>query len=81
MRSWYWASANNCLVQVDPVEGDQVWLPTYGHGPWEELAGCDEANAALWRSLGFQVHLLPDCHALAQKLGALRCITKELARA
>ena len=31
-RSWYFATSNNCLVQIDDMEGHRVWLPTYGHG-------------------------------------------------
>jgi hypothetical protein len=75
VRSWYFASSNNCLVQVDPSAGDRVWLPTYGHGNWPELRRTDEANADLWGSLGFDVVPLGDYHRFAQNLGALHCIT------
>ena len=80
VRLWYPATANNALVQVDAVEGDQVWLPTYGHGPWEELAATDAANRELWERLGFRVHGLGSYHAFAQRFGALRCLTQVLER-
>lgn len=30
--------------QLDDDAGHQVWLPTYGHGAWQELAVTDEVN-------------------------------------
>lgn len=80
VRIWYLATANNCLVQVDPTHGDHVWLPTYGHGAWKELAATDTANRRIWESLGFTVHELTSFHSLAQRFGALHCITKDLDR-
>lgn len=80
VRLWYFATANNCLVQVDPVAGDHVWLPTYGHGAWRELAATDAANRRIWEELGFTVHELGSFHAFAQRHGALHCIAKELDR-
>jgi hypothetical protein len=75
VRSWYFASSNNCLVQVDRSAGNRVWLPTYGHGDWRELRRTDAANADLWASLGFDVVPLGDYHRFAQNLGAVHCIT------
>jgi hypothetical protein len=80
VRRWYWASANNCVVQIDPAVGDAVWLPTYGHGAWRELAATDEANREIWSSLGFEVHELGDCHGPAQSGGSVHCLVKELER-
>ena len=80
VRLWDPATANNALVQVDAGEGDQVWLPTYGHGPWEALATTDAANRETWERLGFRVHELASYHAFAQRFGALRGITEVLER-
>lgn len=81
VRLWYLATANNCLVQIDDAEGDHVWLPTYGHGAWRELAATDAVNRQLWEQLGFTVHELTSFHAFAQRFGALHCIAKDLDRA
>lgn len=79
-RSWYFATANNCLVQIDEGHGNAVWLPTYGHGPWAELAVIDAANKRIWDDLGFRVHLLADFNPFAQNLGSIHCIKKYLER-
>jgi len=78
-RFWYHATSNNCLVQIDGASRD-VWLPTYGHAPFEELAATDEAHRRTWESLGFTVHQLGDFHLFAMRLGAVHCIKKYLAR-
>ena len=78
-RFWYHATSNNCLVQIDGRARD-VWLPTYGHPPFEELATTDAAHRRTWESLGFTVHQLGDFHPFAMRLGALHCIKKYLAR-
>jgi hypothetical protein len=80
VRIWYFATSNNALVQDSPEKGKIVWLPTYGHGAWPELASTDEANAQIWRSEGFEVRQLGDFHPFAENLGALHCIKKYLAR-
>lgn len=80
VRLWYFATANNCLVQIDGEAGNEVWLPTYGHRGWSELAATDAANRRIWEGLGFTVHELPSFHAFAQKFGAVGCITKCLER-
>lgn len=80
VRLWYLATANNALVQFSAAEGDRVWLPTYGHGAWQELAVTDAANRRIWEQLGVTVHELTSYHAFAQRFGALRCITQVLER-
>jgi hypothetical protein len=79
-RLWYFATSNNALVQV-PARGQKiVWLPTYGHGAWAELAATDRRNREIWERLGFEVRLLGDFHPFAENLGALHCIKKYLKR-
>jgi hypothetical protein len=77
-RFWYFATSNNALVQNAPAK--HVWLPTYGHGSWPELRATDDANAQIWRDLGFEVHALGDFHPFAENLGAVHCIKKYLDR-
>lgn len=79
-RFWYFATSNNCLVQIDDVDGSHVWLPTYGHGAWSELTVTDDANRSLWEDLGFTVHQLADFNVFAQNLGSVHCIKKYLER-
>jgi hypothetical protein len=79
-RFWYFATSNNCLVQIDRRAGNHVWLPTYGHNAWSELAKTDAENARIWRRLGFSVHMLADFHPFAQNLGSVHCIKKYLER-
>ena len=79
-RMWYFATSNNCLVQIDDQAGNQVWLPTYGHDPWADLAATDAANKRIWEELGFEVHQLADFNPFAQNLGAVHCIKKYLER-
>jgi hypothetical protein len=79
-RTWYFATSNNALVQIDDQTGMDVWLPTYGHGAWAELAPSDAANKRIWEDLGFTVHQLADFNPFAQGLGAVHCIKKYLER-
>jgi hypothetical protein len=79
LRTWYMATANNCLVQITDQSSD-VWLPTYGHANWADLAAVDAANRRIWQELGFTVHELGDYHPFAQNLGAVHCIKKYIAR-
>jgi hypothetical protein len=79
MRYWYFATANNALVQVEG-QTKNVWLPTYGHGDWSELQATDAANRQIWEGLGFQVQMLEDFHPFAFNLGAVHCIKKYLNR-
>lgn len=79
-RKWYFASANNALVEIKSDSEKTVWLPAYGVGAWQHLEKTDQANQELWESLGFTVHLLPDFHIFAENSGAVHCITKYLKR-
>ncbi len=74
-RLWYFATGNNVLVG-----GDSVYLPTYGHGVWPELAATDHRTAQIFEGLGYRVHRLADFHPFAENLGAVHCIKKYLAR-
>jgi hypothetical protein len=78
-RKWYFATSNNALVQIT-ARGREVWLPSYGHGDRRHLVATDAANRRLWEELGFAVHLLADCRALAFDLGGVHCLKKVLAR-
>jgi len=80
-RYWYFATANNALVQI-PQSGGQkiVWLPTYGYGEWQSLAATDQKNKEIWEGLGFEVRMLGDFHPFAENLGAVHCIKKYLGR-
>lgn len=80
VRTWYFATANNALVQISGQAGHRVWLPTYGHGRWTALQKTDEINREIWQSLGFSVTLLGDFHPFAENLGAVHCIKKYLNR-
>ncbi len=79
VRMWYFATANNCLVQIDSQD-KRVWLPTYGHGSWSNLKAIDKANKRIWQKLGFHVTELADFHPFAQNLGSVHCIKKYLER-
>jgi hypothetical protein len=78
-RFWYFATANNCLVEIAGAT-KAVWLPTYGHGPWSDLAVVDRRNREIWEGLGFRVIELGDFHPFTQGLGSVHCIKKYLAR-
>jgi hypothetical protein len=78
-RFWYFATANNCLVEIT-ADSKTVWLPTYGHGPWRDLAVVDRRNKEIWEGLGFRAIELGDFHPFTQGLGAVHCIKKYLAR-
>ena len=79
IRTWYFATSNNALVEV-AGEARQVWLPTYGYGAWEQMRTTDAENRQAWTNLGFTVHELPDFHPLAQSAGAVHCLKKYLRR-
>ncbi len=78
LRYWYFATGNNVIAQDNPRK---VWIPTYGHAPWDKLAVIDAENKRTWESLGYTVELLPDFHPFAANLGAAHCIKKYLGRA
>lgn len=79
-RLWYFATANNALVQVTDKGDKRIWLPAYGFGNWTSLQETDAANVSLWESLGFKATLLADFHPFAENLGAVHCIKKYLGR-
>lgn len=79
-RRWYFATSNNALVHRPEGERPTVFLPTYGHGAFEELAATDATNQEMWHGLGYDVVELADFHAFAVNLGAVHCIKKYLAR-
>jgi hypothetical protein len=90
LRSWYFATANNALVQsTTDAENRKVWLPTYGHNlqapgtlekDYSYLQASDNANKQIWENLGFHVEMLPSFHRLARGLGAVHCIQKYVSR-
>lgn len=79
IRRWYFATANNALVEIGSTS-KAVWLPTYGHDAFAYLQASDDANAKIWSDWGFTVNRLPSFHRLARGLGAVHCIQKYLAR-
>ncbi len=80
-RHWYHATANNCLVQESARHGNRVYIPTYGHGDYAELAVIDQYMEELWRDkLGFTPFMLGNFHAHAQRQGSVHCMTKYLSR-
>lgn len=79
-RSWYFASGNNAVVEIDGADR-RVWVPTYGDSEYPQLRVVDQENEKIWRNHGFSVDLLPSFHVFARGLGAARCVTKVLARA
>jgi hypothetical protein len=79
LREWFYASANNCWVECGQT-GGRVWLPEYGFGAWPELEATDDANAAIWRDLGFEVERVGDFLPLVDQLGSLNCASKILER-
>jgi len=81
MREWFYASSNNAWVEQVEEGPSRVWLPQYGFGAWPELKATDEANAAIWQGLGFEVVPAGDFLPLADQLGALNCVSKILERA
>lgn len=77
--SWYFATANNALVQVTPTSKD-IWVPQYGFGDFSELAATDMQTRRILEAQGFTVHALGDFHPFALGLGAVHCIKKYIAR-
>ncbi len=81
VRSWYFATSCNVLVDAPAGERPAVFIPTYAHGPFEDLlAATDRRNAEIWEGLGYDVVALADFHPFASNLGAAHCIKKYLAR-
>lgn len=80
IRSWHHITWNNCLVEDSPQEGRHVYLPTFGHAPYEHLAAIDAHMRQLWESLGYEVHPLGDFNPFAERQGVVHCIKKYLRR-
>ncbi|HET6244363.1 MAG TPA: hypothetical protein VFF35_07575 [Bacteroidia bacterium] len=81
LRTWYFATSNNALVEIINYEIKTVWLPTYGYGNWKELKKTDDYNKKIWKDLGFKVISLGDFHPFIENSGSLHCIKKYLERA
>lgn len=79
-RLWYFATANNALVEIPETGEKKIWLPSYGFGNWTALNITDKLNVEIWESLGFKATLLDDFHPFAENLGAVHCIKKYLSR-
>jgi hypothetical protein len=80
VRAWHHITWNNCLVEASAQAGDQVYLPTFGHGAYAHLAPIDAHMSEMWTALGYQVHLLGDFNPFAERQGVVHCIKKYLAR-
>lgn len=80
VRTWFYASSNNVLVQKSAQKVNAVWMSEYGHDHWPELSKTDVCNAKIWEKLGFKVHMIPGGQRLAENLGGLHCLTNVLKR-
>ena len=81
VRSWYFATSCNVLVDAPAGKRPTVFIPTYAHGPFAGvLDATDRRNAEIWEELGYDVVALADFHPFASNLGAAHCIKKYLAR-
>jgi hypothetical protein len=80
VRDWYHITWNNCLVENSTTLGKHVYLPTFGHGDYSDLAVIDSHMKGLWEKLGFTVHLLGNFIDFAQRQGVVHCIKKYLKR-
>lgn len=84
--SWYWASYNDCLVEISGGEKN-VWLPRYYNNKnfenphWKELRRFDEKSKEIFQQNGFNTYMFNhDFHALAANNGSLLSMTKCLQR-
>ena len=77
---WYYATSNNCIVEIIDDANRTVWLPQYGFGDQAHLTVTDEYNANLWRSWGFTVVGLGNYNEVAQCFGAAHCLKKIIHR-
>ncbi|MEM6622268.1 MAG: hypothetical protein AAF674_08580 [Pseudomonadota bacterium] len=80
LRTWFHLPVNNVLVEIR-ADRSTVWLPCFQSETWPELAAIDAANAVIWQDLGFSVVKVPDCMALAERRGAVRCMCNVVSRA
>ncbi|MEL7467952.1 MAG: hypothetical protein AAFN27_05845 [Pseudomonadota bacterium] len=74
-RRWFHLPVNNVLV-----DDTSILLPCFANESWPELAALDEANASIWRDLGFDVAPIPGMMQLAEAMGGPRCMVKVLDR-
>ena len=79
VRTWHHVTWNNCLVEHGAGRRN-VYLPTFGHPPNDDLQAVDQAMRELWERRGFTVHLLADFNAFARRQGVVHCIKKYLRR-
>lgn len=80
-RDWYHATWNNCLVQESATAGNHVYVPTFGHGEFRQLAAVDAWVEKFWaEELKFTPHMLGDFHPFARRQGVVHCIKKYVAR-
>jgi hypothetical protein len=77
---WYYATTNNCIVEIVDDKQKRVWLPQYGFAPKEYLKAIDDYVAAMWSGWGFQVTGLGDYNEMAQCSGAANCMKKIIQR-
>jgi hypothetical protein len=80
VRTWHHITWNNCLVENDGGQNRAVYLPTFGHGAYADLAVIDDRMEEMWRQLGFDVHRLADFTTFAERQGVVHCIKKYLQR-
>jgi len=85
--SWYWASYNNCMVEITEDGKKTAWLPSYYNAShsknthWDYLEEYDKQNVEIFRENGFTTYLFKnDFHFLASRNGSLHCMTKCLDR-
>ncbi|BDS12450.1 hypothetical protein [Aureispira anguillae] len=86
IRKWYWATYNNCIVEVTKNSEKTVWLPSYLHdykkhygesysGWKDDLAPYEDEAKAIWKKLGFKVVMInAHFHMYAQSHGSLACL-------
>ena len=67
---WYYATSNNCIVEIIDDTKKTVWLPLYGFGAQKHLTVTDAHNQQLWESWGFKVVSLGNYNEVAQCFGA-----------
>jgi hypothetical protein len=77
---WYYATSNNCIVEIVDEQEKTVWLPQYGFGEQAHLAVIDDYNTTLWREWGFEVVPLGNYNEVAQCFGAAHCLKKIIHR-
>lgn len=76
-RAYYFGAYNNVVVEHGRMH---AMLPTYGDEARPEVRCLDEANAEIWRSLGYTVTSLPDSNVAALSGGGPNCLKNVLRR-